>query len=645
MKRLLIITFAALAACTFLASPVSAASFANAEDDTSALVYTLEEVVVYGIRTISGTSMITEITAEEIQKRNAVTVADILRSDPGLTVTAGPKAETETKIRGFPARDVLVLVDGRPINSGYYGEVDLSMLPLDNIAKIKIIKGPASVAYGANSMGGVINIVTKNGLETPRTVVESEFGDYKFRKLSINHSRQVGRFNYWLSGYENYSDGFALSEDFAATSLEDGGLRGNSFYHKTGMNGKIGFQPSPVSLYALSLGYHWAKKDVPFTIYPFESPQFRTFPEWQRLSSALSGNWLVSDDVNLKAIVFADAQHDRFIDYTGREMRDDQINWDSKLENWTFGGSVDGRLNTWENHRLQMGMNFKRDLMNKKPDVDEPLMSHTIYTGTVFSQDNFRPWKHTEITAGASYNVFGMEERNSSTQKLCPMVSVRQGLPLELTFRASYANAIRFPTLHHLYSESSGKPDLNAEQADKFEVGLERSFEFNNAHRFLSIEVAFFHNELTDLIYRASRSYRFQNIGDATLQGLELRTQFELSRFISGDVSYGFINPEESSEVLLEEVSPHRVRASLSCKTDFRMEMLYELNAFDKRTTYISTRDLSAYRIHNLTISQRIAPFLKVYVKAYNLSDEYFEEELGYPGAGRQFFAGMTWTI
>ena len=644
MKQLLIIIFAALAACTFPASPVFAASFANAEDDTSALVYTLEEVVVYGIRTISGTSMITEITAEEIQKRNAVTVADILRSDPGLVVTTGTKAETETKIRGFPARDVLVLVDGRPINPGYYGKVDLSMLPLDNIAKIKIIKGPASVAYGANSMGGVINIVTKNGLETPRTVVESEFGDYKFRKLSINHSRQIGRFNYWLSGYENYSDGFALSKDFAATSLEDGGLRGNSFYHKIGMSGKVGFQPSPASLYALSLGYHWAKKDVPFTIYPFESPQFRTFPEWQRLSSALSGNWHLSEKANLKAIIFADAQHDRFVDYAVREMRDDQINWDSRLENWTFGGSVDGRFSTLKNHRVQTGMNFKRDLMNKKSDVDELWASHTIHTGTIFVQDNYRPWKRTEITAGASFNVFGIEKRNSSAQKLCPMASVRQGLPWKLQFRASYANAIRFPTLHHLYSEDSGNPDLNSEQADKFEVGLERSFEFN-AHRYLSIEIAFFHNELTDLIYRTTRSYRFQNIGDATLQGWELRTRFELSRFVSGDVSYGFMSPEVSSDVLLEEVSPHRIRASLSGKTDFGMEMLYELNAFDKRTTYISTRDLSAYKIHNLTISQRIAAFLKVYVKAYNFTDEYFEEELGYPGAGRQFFVGMIWTI
>ncbi|MBM3325132.1 MAG: hypothetical protein FJY66_05640, partial [Calditrichaeota bacterium] len=188
------------------ASPNPGSTTAN---DSSA-IYVLEEVVVYGVSTMSSTSMTTEITAEEIRQRNAVTVADILRSDPGLEVTTGPKAETETKIRGFPARAVLILVDGRPINPGYYGKVDLSMLPLENIAKLQVVKGPASVAYGANTMGGVVNIVTKNGLETPRTTIASEFGDYEFRKLSINHSRRIGRFNYWLSGYENYARGYAL---------------------------------------------------------------------------------------------------------------------------------------------------------------------------------------------------------------------------------------------------------------------------------------------------------------------------------------------------------------------------------------------------------------------------------------------------
>jgi len=613
--------------------------------DSSASIYTLQEVVVYGVRTMGGTSMMTEITAEEIQKRNAVTVADILRSDPGLEVTTGPKAETETRIRGFPGQDVLVLVDGRPINPGYYGKVDLSMLPQENIAKLQVIKGPASVAYGANAMGGVINIVTKNGLETPRTIVESEFGDYEFRKLSINHSRRIGRFNYWLSGYENYVKGLALSEDFRATSLEDGHLRNNSSYRKTGFDGKLGFQPSAKSLYALSLGYHWAEKDVPTTIYSWNKPAFRTFPNWEWFNSAFSGNWHLNPKLEMKSVLFLDAQHDRLIEYNGREMREDQVAWDSKLENWTVGGLADAKITAWRKHWLQVGLSYKRDLMNKKPDVNAPWESHYVHNGTIYFQENYRPWDKTEIAAGISNNFFGTEKEASSINKLCPMASVRQGLPWELDFRASYANAIRFPTLNHLYDEFSGNPDLNAEQADKLEVGLERDFLLNRSLRLLSVEVAFFHNELANLIYRESRSYRFKNIGKATLQGWELRARFEFSRYLSGDLSYGRVDPERSSAVLLEEVSPNRLRALLTAETDFGLQVNYEFNSFDERTTYTPDWILPHYEIHSMNISQRIGKYLRVHLKVSNLMDADYEEELGYPAPGRQFFAGMTWSF
>ncbi len=658
MKRPLAILIYTLFLLAGLTWPVFPNPGPPTESDSSASIYTLQEVVVYGARTMGGTSMTTEITAEEIQKRSAVTVADLLRSDPGLEITAGPKAETETKIRGFPARDVLVLVDGRPINPGYYGKVDLSMLSHENIAKLQVIKGPASVAYGANSMGGVVNIVTKNGLETPRTTVESEFGEYEFRKLSLNHSRKIGRFNYWLSGYENYAKGYALSEDFQPTSLEDGRLRKNSSYHKTGFDGKLGFQPSAQSLYALSLGYHWAEKDVPSTIYSWDAPRFRTFPSWERFNSALSGNWHLNPRVELKSVFFVDAQHDRLIEYNGSEMREDQIAWDSKLENWTIGGLADAKITAWRKHWIQLGLSFKRDVMNKRPDLDDPWEYHHIYNGTMYFQENYRPWDKTEIAVGMSDNFFGAETEESSINKLCPMASVRQGLPWELRIHASYAYSIRFPVLHHLYSEGSGNPELKPEEADKYEIGLERDFQFDEIPLKISSEIAFFHNELTNLIYRESRSYRFKNIDTmAFLQGWELRTRFEFSHYVSGDFGYGRvdddlfgINRKHSSDVLLEELAPQRLRVVISGQTDFGMEANYELNyfgltRFDERTTYMPDWRLPQYEIHSAMISQEIGKLLRLHVRVYNLFDEDYQEELGYPSPGRQFFAGMTWSF
>ena len=214
------------------------------EADSLIQIYRLQEVLVYGNREPLPSSMQLELNQQQMKDRNAKTVADLLNFEPSLNFKSGYKSETEIRIRGFRSSDILVLLDGRPMNPGYYGKVDLSMLPLDNLAKITIVKGPASVAYGANSMGGVINIVTQNGLEIPRTVIETKIGDYEFRNLSVSHSRQVGRFNYWLSSYEQHTRSFPMSANFQPNQYEDGGARDNSFYHKAGICGKLGYQIS-----------------------------------------------------------------------------------------------------------------------------------------------------------------------------------------------------------------------------------------------------------------------------------------------------------------------------------------------------------------------------------------------------------------
>jgi len=609
--------------------------------DSLFYIYTLETIVVYAEKKLAPSSVV-ELKPDEITGRNAVTVADALRSESGLSVTTGAKAETATKIRGFNARDVLVMVDGRPINPGYYGKVDLSMLPVDNIAKIQVTKGPASVAYGANNMGGVINIVTRNGLETPNTVFESEFGDFNYRKININHSRQHGRFNYWLSAYDNHSDGFRLSDDFESTSLEDGGLRDNSYYHKTGVNGKIGFRPDETSLYSLSAGYHWAKKDVPATIYSWDSPYYRKFPEWLRLNSSLSGYWQVKPTLEFKGMVFFDAYNDRFISYQNREMQYDEIVFDSKLENWTVGGSFDGKIMPWPKHRVRTGIGFKRDLMNKKPDVNESWYSHYVLTGNAFAEDNYNIWGKTELTLGLSYNLFATDEDNSQSNNFCPMVGLNQKLPFMLELHASYANAIRFPTLHHLYSESSGNHYLLPEEADKFEVGLKRWFMFEKNSRYFSLELVFFRNELKNLIYRASKSYRYENIDEATLQGWEAELAWSFSTAVYGEISYGYIKPSESSEILLEEISKNKWHFQITAMTPFGTKFNCEYNYFDERTTYMTDFNLVAYELVNVNLSQELSGFLNVYIKINNLTDEYYQDELGYPAPGRQFIGGIS---
>lgn len=609
--------------------------------DSTQYAYELEEIILYGDRDFISPSLLTEITAELIENKNAFNIADLLKTDPALNLTSGPKAETEIKIRGFPAQDVLILVDGRPINPGYYGKVDLSMLPVDNIAKLNVIKGPSSVAYGVNSMGGVVDIITKNGFEEPRTVFDLSIGDYQFRNLSLNHSHQIEKLNYWISVYENYSNGFKLSDEFIPTSLEDGGLRNNSSYHKIGGNLKLGYQTESMDLYSLSVGYNWAEKDVPTTIYSWDNPSYRKFPEWQRFSSALSRQWNIGSLMQLKSTVYLDAYQDRLIDYKTKEMQDDQINFDSDLESWTAGASLESKFSVFDVHQFHSGLNFKRDLMNKKENTDEPWVTNLTYTGNVFIQDYFSPWEMSNLTLGLNYLYFRVEE-GLTKNKLSPMVSLSQNLFTNFRIYASYANSVRVPTLHQLYSETSGNPDLKPEEADKIETGIEWYLFMNDEDRYLSVQLAYFYNNLKNMIYRTSSSYRFQNISEATLYGIEARSVFNYNRYLSAELGYAYLNSTNSSTEILEEVPKNKIYFRLSIRTDLQINMNYEFNYFDERTTYVPSFILDSYIVHNINIGYQLFEILKLRAELNNITDVYYEEELGYPSAGRRFIFGAT---
>ena len=286
-------------------------------------------------------------------------------------------------------------------------------------------------------------------------------------------------------------------------------------------------------------------------------------------------------------------------------------------------------------------------MMNKKPDVDEAWVTHHISTGSIFFEEEFTPFKSTEATVGLAYHLSTTDTDRPSVRHASPMVSLVQDLPLQLNLRLAWANAIRFPTMHHLYSNSSGNPDLLPEKASKFEVGLSRHFGFGR-ERYASVELAFFHNDLNDVIYRASRSYRYENIGDADLRGVEISAEASISGSIFAQVSYSHLASLESSREMLVEVAPNKWGFLVNARTGFSLEVTYEYGWFDARPTYLSESQglmLPEYGLHRLNLSYPVSDSLTLRLTINNLTDAYNEDELGYPGPGRQITGGFDLTL
>ncbi|RPH88998.1 MAG: TonB-dependent receptor, partial [Desulfobacteraceae bacterium] len=138
--------------------------------------YTLGEIVVSGDK-VRETTVITEVTAEDIEATNSKTVAEALSYAPGVKVTTGRKNEPNVSIRNFDQSQALVLIDGVPYYETNFGKLDLNQIPTDNVARIEVIKGGASVLYGANALAGVVNIITKQASEKPFTSATVEFSE------------------------------------------------------------------------------------------------------------------------------------------------------------------------------------------------------------------------------------------------------------------------------------------------------------------------------------------------------------------------------------------------------------------------------------------------------------------------------------
>jgi vitamin B12 transporter len=144
------------------------------------------------------------ITQEEMSAQGARTVKEALRFLPGIlgdgTVGTGVGALSGQFIRGSNSAQVLILLDGRPINNLGSGGFDLSEFTTNNIERVEVLPGGGSTLYGSDAIGGVINIITRRPTEQITTETTVNFGAYGLNQQIIQNSGKRGNIS-WVVGY------------------------------------------------------------------------------------------------------------------------------------------------------------------------------------------------------------------------------------------------------------------------------------------------------------------------------------------------------------------------------------------------------------------------------------------------------------
>lgn len=130
--------------------------------------YNLDDMVVTATRTMKQIqevpASVSVVTAKDIQEKNISALPEALQMLPGVYMSQSPSygSAGSLEIRGFASNNILVLLDGMPINTAHNNEVQWEMIPVENVERIEVVKGAGSSLYGGRAVGAVVNILTKN---------------------------------------------------------------------------------------------------------------------------------------------------------------------------------------------------------------------------------------------------------------------------------------------------------------------------------------------------------------------------------------------------------------------------------------------------------------------------------------------------
>lgn len=607
---------------------------------------------------------VTVIDRQTIDERGYTTLTDALSAVPGVRVSqsGGPGGNASVFVRGTDSNHVLVLRDGMPLNdaSDSSGAFNFGVDTLADVERIEVIRGPMAALYGSGAIGGVINLISRQGHEQ---------GLHFTGDLAGGYPKQI-------QGYVNAS-GIAGGLDYSAT-FESQSERG---YDTT---------PQRESIYTgVPDGFRAMVGTINLGYTPIDGTRFSVF---LRARQALFG---------------FNALGDPTFDDSNSTGQDDEllgrIGVASKLFNGTYETSVYlGRLqgdrqytetlnpldpnqasndSRYHSYRTDLQWNntvHLGDLMNA------PMLSATDLTfGYEHTADNinvkvisssggfpFNQGARAAMTDNATYaglqstllqrlTLTGqvrqdwVDNNSPFTWRLGAVLNVPE---LDTRFKAAYGTAFRAPSLFDRFGVDSfgyiGNPNLKPESAQGWEAGFTTTLDAFARSDFVSFTATYFNEQIQNLIVAQLVPVDTAvNIGSAHIQGVETELTLHPAGWLLLDATYTFTdaqNADAGSRLLRRPQNTASFDATITpiagltivpelLFTGAFQDFLVDDNGNSTGTIVASPDGLIA----NLTVTYDVAPHVQLYANGRNLFYSRFEPVNGYQTPGPSFLAGV----
>ncbi len=636
---------------------LSCLSLLQARSNDSLKHYYLGELIVTGTNEkISKISNIIDIEQKKLNQLDALSLENALKFLSGIYISRNTRNEAVINVRGFEQRQTLLFYDGVPISSPYDGSLDYSGITTNNLSKINITKSMPSVVYGANSMGGTINVITNNVFEDILDFKASvHYGEAK--AFSLTHNGKFKFISWLISMLSESSDGYSLPKNFTEQKNENGGIRDNSSYHRQALSLKTTIYPINNLTFSLLFTHNNNPKDLPLNIYT-NRPRYWKFTEWKKNTFSLNSEYTNSNLFNMKFIAYYDTYYNVLNSY-------DDANFNSQKERYAFTSTYDdfsyGALllltkDGTLNGKTKLSINLRHDTHNEQGNSNQPFKNFEARTLSFGVEQDLELIKSLSLVAGISYDILqpiyaNAGELRNPSNSINPLIGANYQITNEIYLYTHLTLKNRFPTLKEFYSELIGtnlaNPLLKPENSINLEIGTGINL-FNNGN----LKFAIYNNSIKDLIYLQNlpdNKRQFQNIGRAEFRGFELSF---ISRLfdIETDINYTYLYSENTSSDANSKILDNRPRHlfniflhqayefgfSWNIETSF-VGLIYGTNPDNRLQVRLQDQF-----IQNLRVAQKLFNRIELFLRINNLYDRYYETEYGFPQPGRQFIIGIN---
>ena len=593
----------------------------SAQTAAPAPVATLPEVVVTATRVLQPlTDLVADVTIVDrgqIQRSGAAGLGDVLARLPGIEMArnGGLGGITSVFLRGAETRFTAVFIDGVRVDSQGTGGASWDVIPLSQVDRIEVLRGPAGAVYGSDAIGGVIQIFTLKGEGPPSPYVGLSLGTYGTTKAEAGVSGSQGSWDYSLGLVRQESKGFNVMQ---SRNSDDDGYTSESLAARVGLELNAAHR---LDLSVLSSQLN-AQYDSQFGAINVDD---RTLKKLQ--TSALS--WRAQWSADYSSTVSVNRSQDRYETLPSPDLTV------TNMTGYLFQNEYrrQGHVLTWTLERRD------NELSN--------------------SETTPRDSSHFQNALALGYGLSGsghsvqLNLRHDIDSVFGPQTTGALGYGYALTpnwrVKAAAGTAFRAPTLYQRFSPY-GAADLLPETGRNLDLGL------NYAEGPRAFGLTVYQNNVSNLIQYEGNTGTcpandpldpfggcYANTAKARYQGMTLTGRYLIGNAtLSGSLDLQDPRDSVTGKLLARRAQQH---GKLAAETRVRgWAVGAELQASGLRYNNAgNTTELPGYALLGLRAESQVAKNWTLLVRLDNATDAKYELAQGYASAGRSLYAGLTW--